>query len=93
MTNCFSQVENIQNQVENEIIMSNETIVFLFAAGLTTNFIIEKLKSKTIDKHFMLDIGSAFDNFFSKESFPLIRRRLYDPKFIKNNYPENFWIK
>lgn len=93
LTNCFSQVENIQNQVENEIIKSNETIVFLFAAGLTTNFIIEKLKSKTIDKHFMIDIGSAFDNFLSKESFPEIRRRLYDPSFIKKHYPSWFITK
>ncbi len=92
LTNCFSQVENILNQIETEINNTNETTIFLFAAGLTTNYIIEKLKFKTIDKHFMIDIGSSFDNFLSKESFPLIRRRVYDPIFIKNNYPENFWI-
>lgn len=93
LTNCFSQVEKIQNQVENEIIKSNEPAVFLFAAGLTTNFIIEKLKLKTIDKHFMIDIGSAFDNFLSKESFPEIRRRLYNPPFIKKYYPSWFITK
>ena len=60
------------NQIETEINNTNETTIFLFAAGLTTNYIIEKLKFKTIDKHFMIDIGSSFDNFLSKESFPLI---------------------
>lgn len=93
LTNCFSQVENIQNQIENEITKTNETIIFLFAAGLTTNYIIEKLKSKTINQHFMIDIGSAFDNFLSKESFPEIRRRLYNPPFIKKHYPSWFITK
>ena len=40
----------------------------------------------------MIDVGSAFDNFLSKESFNQIKRRVYNPVFIKNNYPQNFWI-
>ena len=41
----------------------------------------------------MIDIGSAFDNFLSKETFPQITRRIYNPTFIKENYPSNYWIK
>ena len=41
----------------------------------------------------MIDCGSVFDNFFSKETYPQINRRIYKPEFIKENYPSNYWIE
>jgi hypothetical protein len=90
--NCFSQVVNIQNLIDIEIVNAKDNIVFLFAAGLTTNYIIEKFKYKTIDKHFMIDVGSGFDNFLSKEVFPEINRRIYNPQFVNKHYPDSWWI-
>ena len=93
LKNCFTKVEEIQKKIIDEINSDNISKCFLFSAGLTTNYIIEKIKNKALNKHFMIDIGSAFDNFLSKETFPQITRRIYNPTFIKENYPSNYWIK
>ncbi len=94
-TNCFLEKDNIMKEIictMQEYEKKNQGCIFLFAASMTTNYIIDKLFERSLDKHTMIDVGSAFDNFLSKESFNQIKRRVYNPVFIKNNYPQNFWI-
>ena len=88
--NCFSEIDRIQSEI-NELLDDNPKC-FLFSAGLSTNFLIEKLKSKAIDKHFMIDVGSVFDNFLSKNQVPEIYRRFYCPSNMKERFPE-YWLE
>ena len=93
MHNCFLEKDRIIHEIENtmnEYENNNESCIFLFSASMTTNYIIDKLFKKSLDKHTMIDVGSLWDNFMSKKINPVVRR-IYNPEFIKNNYPENYW--
>jgi len=92
LLNCFLVKERIMEEIIQQ--MNNHTeCIFIFSASMTTNYIIEKMKYKALDKHTMIDIGSAFDNFISKDRLSEINRRIYVPDYIKNNYPVNYWIE
>jgi len=88
-TNIISDVENTMNRYENK----NEGRIFLFSASMATNYMIDKLFERSLDKHTLIDTGSLFDNFFSKNCLPNLARRNYKPEFIKKNYPNNYWIE
>ena len=95
LKNCFLDKDRIIKEIKDIIVTynkNNKNGIFLFCASMCTNYIIDQLFELTLNKHTMLDIGSAFDNFLSKETFPQITRRNYDPTFIKANYPSNYWI-
>lgn len=38
----------------------------------------------------MIDVGSLWDNFMSTK-VTQVYRRIYNPEFIKANYPANYW--
>lgn len=92
LTDCFRYKDKIIQLITEEI-NNGEKLCFLFMASMTTNYIIEKMKNQVIDKHFMIDFGSALDNFFSNKTFPQIRRRIYNEQFIKDNYPSHYWVE
>lgn len=93
--NCFSSKDKIIGNIVAEINKDTEYKHkhFIFCASMTTNYIIEKLKHLALDKHTMIDMGSCFDNFISSSKVPSINRRIYNPAYIKENYPSNYWIE
>ena len=93
LKNCFLDKDRIIQEINHIIDNNDKGCIFLFCASMATNYIIDKLFEKTLNKHTMIDIGSSFDNFLSKEKFPFICRRVYNPEFIKQNYPSNYWIE
>ena len=53
----MKDIENTMNEYETK----NEGCIFLFSASMTTNYIIDKLFERSLDKHTMIDIGSGFE--------------------------------
>lgn len=92
MYDCFLEKDRLIKEIENTMddFENNKSYVFLFSASMTTNYIIDKLFKKSLDKHTMIDVGSLWDNFMSITINP-VARRIYNPEFIKNNYPSNYW--
>ena len=93
MHDCFLEKDRLITEISNtmdEFDNNNTSCVFLFAASMTTNYIVDKLFTKSLDKHTMIDLGSFWDNFMSKQINP-VARRIYNPEFIQNNYPANYW--
>jgi hypothetical protein len=93
MHDCFLEKDRLITEISNtmdEFDNNNTSCVFLFAASMTTNYIVDKLFTKSLDKHTMIDLGSFWDNFMSKQINPAARR-IYNPEFIQNNYPANYW--
>ena len=96
LKNCFLENKNIILDVENTMNIyenKNEGCIFLFSASMATNYMIDKLFERSLDKHTLIDIGSLFDQFFSKKILPYLARRRYDPDFIKQYFPCNYWIE
>jgi hypothetical protein len=75
LINCFLDKDNIIKSIQVEM-NKYPSCCFIFCASMTTNYIIEKMKHFAIDKHYMIDCGSIFDNFLSKTRFPQIVRRI-----------------
>jgi len=88
--NCYLEQDRIQQEIQEYVAQhGNETLVFLFSTSMMANTLIDRLHSKYKRKHFLLDMGSVWDNFI-----PGRESRTYMTKFKKrwkNQYPE--WIK
>ena len=93
MHNCFLEKDRIMKEIEdsmNEFENIEQSCVFLFSASMATNYMIDKLFKRSLDKHTMIDVGSLWDNFMSTK-VTQVARRIYNPEFIKANYPANYW--
>ena len=93
MHNCFLEKDRIMKEIEdsmNEFENIEQSCVFLFSASMATNYMIDKLFKRSLDKHTMIDVGSLWDNFMSTK-VTQVARRTYNPEFIKANYPANYW--
>jgi len=93
MHNCFLEKDRIMEEIQNtmnEFENIGQSCVFLFSASMATNYIIDKIFKRSLDKHTMIDVGSLWDNFMSTE-VTQVARRIYNPEFIKANYPANYW--
>ena len=68
---------------------SEETIVFLFSASMMSNTLIDQLHPGFKAQHFLIDVGSVFNNFIDGR-----QNREYMTRFReqwKSQYPQ--WIK
>jgi len=73
--NCFLYANEIIKQINSIINNESKNFVFIFAASMTTNYIIDYFFKKYENKHFMLDFGSAFDIFIEDPIFNNAGRR------------------
>ena len=89
--NCFNDIDVLDVDIRNYLDENRKCRIVLFSCGPTSNCLLDRLHEDYGETHFLIDIGSVFDNFIDDDS--IVYRRLEKPlEDIRNQYSNKWTI-